>query len=168
MSRKSQTKHLKQKDIKAIRERILKENNFICPICTQPLDPADAALDHDHQTGFVRGTICKKCNSLEGVWRSRVIRLGLKETLTFEELLLNMYKYLTQEQTNYIHPSHKPKPRKLMKSSYNELKREIEHCNTFLKRPVKIPPYPKSKRLTKKLSKLFIQFELIPRFYNEK
>lgn len=168
MSRKTNSKQLKQKDVKEVREQILKENNFICPICTLPLDPKDAALDHDHQTGFVRGTICKKCNSLEGVWRSRVIRLGLKDTIPFEELLLNMYKYLTQDQTEYIHPSHMPKPRKLMKSSYNELKREIEHCNKYLKRPVKVPPYPKSKRLTKRLGELFKQFGIIPRFYNAK
>jgi len=160
-------KQLKQADIKQVREQLLKVNEFICPICTQPLLPEDAALDHCHQSGLIRNTICKKCNSLEGVWRSRMIRLGLKNTISYEQMLLNMHNYLCQPPENLLHPSHLPRPRKLMKSSYNELKREMTRCNKFLKRPMKIPDYPKSKRLTKRLKELYEQFGLIPKYYNQ-
>lgn len=159
-------KQLKQPDIKVVREKLLEKNNYICPICTQPLDKKDAALDHCHSSGLIRGTICKKCNSLEGVWRSRMIRIGLKNTISYEQMLFNMFTYLTQDPEMLLHPSHLPRPRKLMKSSYNDLKREITNCNKFLKKPIKIPDYPKSKRLTKKLKELYEQFGMIPRYYN--
>jgi hypothetical protein len=64
-----------------------------------------------------------------------------------------------------LHPSHAPKPRKLMKSSYNELKREIKKANHFLSKPLKMPDYPKSKRLTKRLKELYEQFAIYPKFY---
>jgi hypothetical protein len=71
-------KQLKQKDIKPIREMILKRNNGECPILCHPLKPEDAALDHSHeksdisetQEGQVRGVIHKFANSLEGQMRS--------------------------------------------------------------------------------------------------
>ena len=62
---------------------------------------------------------------------------------------------------------HTTKPRKLMKSSYNELKREIDKVNKYMKKPIKIPNYPKSKRLTKRLKELYEQFGIYPRYYSK-
>lgn len=63
-----------QKEVKIIREELLEKNNNICPLCENHLDSSDSALDHCHESGMIRNTICKKCNSLEGWMRSRWIR----------------------------------------------------------------------------------------------
>lgn len=167
-------KQLKQKDIKQVREELLKKNNYICPILKIPLDPKDAALDHSHQDsevsetkeGQIRSTIHKYANSLEGVMRSRYRRSGVSQWISFEEFLLNLYNYLMEYREPMLHPSHAPKPRKLKKSSYNKLVKEIKECNQYLKKPIKIPPYPKSKRLTKRLKELYEQFGIYPEYYS--
>jgi hypothetical protein len=158
---------MKHKDIKPLREQLWKEQKGICPICECEIPLEDAALDHDHQTTLIRGVLCKRCNSLEGVFRSKWKRSGLFERQDFISVLKNLACYLEQEQHPYIHPSHVPKNPKLMKRSYNKLKKEIEGANRYLKNPIKIPPYPKSKRLTKRLKELFDQFGLIPEFYTK-
>jgi len=160
-------KPLKQKDIKPLREKLWRENDYCCPICKQELELSDLALDHDHQTTFVRNTICKKCNSLEGSLRAKWKRSGLMKIIDFNDFLLSLAEYLSNDQLPYIHPMHTAKPRKLMKSSYNELKREIDNVNKYMKKPIKIPDYPKSKRLTKKLKELYDRFGIYPRYYSK-
>jgi hypothetical protein len=168
-------KQLKQKDVKQIREELLKKNDGICPILKIPLDPSDAALDHAHQDseisetveGQIRSTIHKYANSLEGTMRSRFRRSGVASYIAFEEFLLNLYEYLMEYREPLLHPSHAAKPRKLMKSSYNELCKEIKKLNSFLKKQIKCPDYPKSKRLTKKLAELYDLVKIYPRYYNK-
>ena len=52
-------KPLKQKDIKPLREKLWRLNDYTCPICKQELELSDLALDHDHDTTLIRNTICK-------------------------------------------------------------------------------------------------------------
>ena len=40
-------------------EKLKAENNGICPICNER---KAEVIDHDHETGQVRGFICSKCN----------------------------------------------------------------------------------------------------------
>jgi predicted patatin/cPLA2 family phospholipase len=91
--------------------------------------------------------------------------MGLMNIIPLDDFLYNLAMYLKAEQLPYIHPSHVQKKPKLMKSSYNKLKREIQQANKYLKKPIKIPPYPKSKRLTKKLKELYERFGIDPEFY---
>jgi len=158
---------LKQTDVKPLREKILKDNKFICPLCENPLAPCDSALDHCHSSGQIRNVICKTCNSLEGVFKSRWIRLGVAKKVPFDVFLRNLAEYLIAEPLPLLHPSCNPKPRKLMKSSYNKLKRDIDCYNKHLKKPIKMPEYPKSKRLTKRLKELFLQFGIDPMYYSK-
>ena len=165
---------LKQKDIKKIRDELVKHNDGKCPVSGLDISNGDACLDHAHQDseisetveGQVRGVLHKFANSLEGSWRARYLRSGLANEITFEELLINMYTYLMEYREPMLHPSHAQKPRKLMKSSYNELKREVNNANRYLKRKIKMPDYPKSKRLTKKLKELYEKFGIIPKYYS--
>jgi len=48
---------------KGSRERMLKEQNGECAICGQvPTTRRGLAIDHDHETGQVRGLLCHGCN----------------------------------------------------------------------------------------------------------
>jgi len=158
-------KPLKRKDIKELRKKLWEDNNHICPICKQEIKFEDTALDHDHDTTLIRNCICKKCNSIEGAFKSKWKRMGLMDAIDFKDLLYNLSLYLAAEQLPYIHPMHTTKPKKLMKRSYNKLKREIEKANKYLKKPIKVPPYPKSGRLTKKLKELYECFGIYPEYY---
>ena len=58
---------------------LLKHQNGKCGICGEPCGPGKAktaALDHDHDTGYVRGVLCINCNGIEGKIRSLVRRMG--------------------------------------------------------------------------------------------
>jgi hypothetical protein len=53
-------KQLKVSDVPKIREKLLKEQNYTCPICFQKI--TDPCLDHHHKkrikgTGLIRGVL---------------------------------------------------------------------------------------------------------------
>ncbi|MBO8190400.1 endonuclease VII domain-containing protein [Streptomyces oryzae] len=50
------------------RKALLDEQFGICPIC---LKPAPEHVDHDHETGRVRGVLCFSCNAALGQFRDR-------------------------------------------------------------------------------------------------
>ena len=160
------SKTLKNSDIANLRSKLLiKQNNF-CPICNTKIKPGDENLDHDHDTGKIRGVLCRTCNSgIEGAFRGKWVRSGLSKKISLEELLLNLYNYLSKDHFPILHPTHAPKPNKLMKRSYNSLKKEVNKCNSYLKKPIKMPDYPRSGRLTKKLKELYNKMGIYPEFY---
>ena len=166
---------LKQKDVKKIREQLLGKQDGKCAIMDLVIDPSDAALDHAHEAseytdlreGQIRGVLHKFANSLEGQMRSKYRRSGCARFISFEEFLLGLYNYLTSDGYPLLHPSNSPKPRKLMKSSYRELEREIKKINKYNKKQIKFPPYPKSGICTKKLCELFDQVKIYPKYYNK-
>jgi len=52
-------------------ERMLAEQGG-CAICRRELDGArDTVVDHDHNTGAVRGLLCRPCNTLLGMAQDR-------------------------------------------------------------------------------------------------
>jgi hypothetical protein len=48
---------------------IYEEQDGTCPICDEALKPEESAIDHNHQTGKVRGILCKTCNRGLGLLR---------------------------------------------------------------------------------------------------
>jgi len=161
-------KQLKNKDIRGHRERLLEDQNNICPLCNCEIEYGDAALDHDHDSGRIRGVLHKWCNSAEGMLKSKFKRSGVAKSINFELYLFNLYEYLIKEHHLMLHPEHAPKQPKLMKSSYNKLVREVKNCNRLRQKPERIPDYPRSKKLTKSLEKLFIKYDIDPQFYGSK
>jgi len=74
--------HRKQKKENELKRRyglsITEYNNLLlsqdnrCAICGQFLDltnPRDICIDHNHQTGVIRGILCHKCNLAIGLLR---------------------------------------------------------------------------------------------------
>ena len=105
-----------------------------------------------------------RCNALEGKIANNFKRLGLNKETDLPSLLRNLADYLERPNLPYIHPSEKPKSQKLMKSSYNKLIKELQLIN--YNKPV--PPFPKNKKLSKKLQKLYDLVELEPSFIKTK
>ena len=46
---------------------IYEEQDGTCPICDSAIQAEDSAIDHNHETGEVRGILCKKCNRALGL-----------------------------------------------------------------------------------------------------
>jgi hypothetical protein len=117
---------LKQSQIKGTREHMLASNKGICPICKRDIAPQDAALDHDHKTGYIRDTLHRDCNSLLGKIENFIarysIRLRNKEVL--QDYLSNVATYIHADYTeNPLHPSHKTAEDKQIKQYKNRMKR---------------------------------------------
>ena len=105
---------LKQKDIKEYRERLLKEQKYICPLCQTRIIKSEATLDHDHETGKVRQVLHRSCNQSEGRVLSWARRSRSKDP---KEFVRNLVKYWEAEYTgNPDHPQH-------LSESERELKR---------------------------------------------
>ena len=152
---------MKGKDLSFIREKILKLQKGFCPICKRIIK--DPCLDHEHKkrikgSGLVRGVLCRTCNVFIAKSENNCIRYGIQYS-NLPMILRNIADYLEKEQYPYIHPSEVLKPAQLQRSSYIQLMKRL------LKENRKIPPYPKSGRLTKELEKLFTKFNISPKFY---
>jgi hypothetical protein len=58
---------MKAKETTAVRNQLAKKQNNICPICKSISALGQFGhLDHCHDTGLVRATLCKTCNTNEG------------------------------------------------------------------------------------------------------
>jgi hypothetical protein len=159
---------LKQKDIKLLREKLLKEQDYICPICKEKITLAESTLDHQHKlfkdeeignngAGLCRGVICFRCNAWEGKIFNSYRRLGLhKKELDQATLLRNLADYLEQENMIYIHPTEVEKPKKLGKRIFNKLKKEYNKKYPNRKEL----EYPKSGKITKEIEKILTEFDL--------
>ena len=160
---------MKPSELKETREKLLEEQNYICPLCNTEILLEDAALDHCHSSGLVRGVLHKMCNSAEGTIRSKFRRSGVSRYTTLEEYLYNLSMYLSKDHHPILHPAAAPRPLLLKKSSYNKLKKEINIINSYRKiqkkKPFKVPEYPKSKKLTKLLAELYEIAKIYPEYY---
>ena len=163
-------RQLKAKNIREERERLLKEQNYICPLCHEIIEQGQAALDHDHDTGEIRGALHKNCNVAEGMMKSKFRRSGASKYCSFEDYLFRLSEYLTKDHHPMLHPSHEPKARKLQKRSYQELLKLVEQHNHYIQKgqkKLKMPPFPKSGKLTKKLKELYDVFKIYPKYYSK-
>ena len=147
---------LKSKDIQRIRDEILAEQNGLCYLCGKP--PIRPCLDHFHVKrikgdGKIRGVLCSSCNVFVAKVENNCVRyaIGISD---LPKILTKMVKYFQKDRYNLIHPSEAEKPKKLTKSSYKKLAKIW-----------KVPPYPKSGKLTKELEKCFEEAGIEPEFY---
>ena len=92
--------------------RLHKEQGGLCPLCRAPIDltiKGEGVLDHDHDTGRIRGVLHRSCNAAEGKISNAAARWGAKSSSYADIIpyLENLVRYLKAEPTNMIYPMHK-------------------------------------------------------------
>lgn len=157
-------KQLKHNELPELRDKLLKQQKGICPICKRIIE--DPVLDHHHMkrikgTGLIRGVLCRQCNVMLGKIENNCSRYGISQE-ELPAILTNMSRYIRRKHKPYRHPSAAEKPCKLMKSSYNELAQAIKADGRY-----KVPQYPKSGQLTKELRAWFEKLGIEPKFYSK-
>lgn len=85
---------IKLSQVAQVRTALLKKQGYVCPLCTGSMranSKKKPALDHDHETGFLRDVLCLNCNGIEG----KVFNLArrAKADLTPMEWLENLIAY---------------------------------------------------------------------------
>lgn len=104
--------------LKSIMFMLYQQQGNKCAICGKPIDfsvtghKANYAVDHDHQTGEIRGTLHKSCNSAEGKVANAIGRWGSKDTsqaaiVEFARNLLRYWDAADKRGTGMMYPDHK-------------------------------------------------------------
>ena len=162
-------KQLKGTEVKELREKILKNQGFKCAICGKTLSEDDTGISLDHQhrlnknqtlgtdgAGLIRGVLCRDCNVYEGkIWNNGTRYKQFKTVKERIEFLKRLIQYYENGTYPYIHPTEKVPEKSVSKRQYNKLKKVCETGD-------KVPEYPKSTHLTKKLKELFDKYKINP------
>lgn len=87
------------------------EQGGLCPICGEHIDltiPKEGVIDHDHDTGEIRGVLHRSCNAAEGKVANAAGRWGAK-SMDYTKIipwLENLLKYLQQPGTGFMYYMH--------------------------------------------------------------
>lgn len=92
--------------------RLCKEQGGVCPLCRKPIDlsiKGEGVIDHDHDTGRIRGLLHRSCNAAEGKISNAAARWGAKSSSYADIVpyLEALVSYLKKEPTQFIYPMHK-------------------------------------------------------------
>lgn len=135
----------------------------ICPILKQEITYDRAVFDHKHKIksekigengkGLLRGVIHNQANVIEGKIVKLYKRYGLHKFILLPELLRNIADYIENPpmKPEYVHPSERPKPKKLGKRDFNRICKY--YFQMYPKRKM-ILMYPKSGKMSKELSQM--------------
>jgi hypothetical protein len=117
-------KQLRAKDIKPLRDTLLEQQNFKCPLCCLRVD--SPALDHSHQNEknpqHIRAVLCRTCNTTLGAVYNKLQRSGLINKLQVDGAISWLYNAAIYYQQDYSkNPYH---PNRLL-----DLLKEFKNAN---------------------------------------
>ena len=103
---------LARSGMRSYAHKLLLKQEGLCPLCCKPIDmniQGEGVLDHDHDTGRIRGVLHRSCNAAEGKIANAAARWGAKSTMYTDIVayLESLVQYLKQTPTNVIYPMHK-------------------------------------------------------------
>lgn len=101
---------LKTTQVAATRAVLAEKQGNRCAVCGLPLGakaPNDPVLDHDHDTGAVRGVLHRGCNSLLGKIENNAPRYGVRNIRAFTNGVAGYLLAHATNVTGLLHPSHK-------------------------------------------------------------
>lgn len=92
--------------------RMLREQGGVCPLCNKPIDltiKGEGVIDHDHESGRIRGLLHRSCNAAEGKISNAAARWGAKSSSysAIVPYLEALVSYLKKEPSQFIYPMHK-------------------------------------------------------------
>lgn len=100
---------LKVNQLASVRVQLAQKQGNKCAVCNKGFTHRDPmVLDHDHDTGYIRGVLHKSCNGQEG--RVKVLAYRCHTGVGAYEYLIGLGKYLEQHsspQIPYLHPTHR-------------------------------------------------------------
>lgn len=103
---------LTRSQLRTVALRILKAQEGACALCGKAIDTTvkgEMVVDHDHDTGLVRGVLHRSCNAAEGKVANAAGRWGAK-SMSYSNIipwLERLIQYLKQDPHPYIYPTHK-------------------------------------------------------------
>ncbi len=99
---------IKISEIPAYRDKYIIDQKGKCWLCEIDLSKVTPCLDHDHETGFLRGVLCQNCNGIEGKIHNLARRAKRDKTkYDFVNKVLSYWNHFSACQRKEIHPTHK-------------------------------------------------------------
>lgn len=96
---------LTAKGLKEWRESRLAANGGRCALCRGPC--VSPVADHDHNTGELRDTICRSCNSGLGAVERAQVRFGIRNLAAFLHGTVTYLQKHSQPQHGLQYPTHR-------------------------------------------------------------
>lgn len=104
---------VKAADINRIKAELIKKQLGKCPVTGRDLramTSANVVVDHNHQTGVIRGALPRGINGVEGKLLALLMRWGscknMREVIEMLKGFIAYWEYHATPQTPYIHPTH--------------------------------------------------------------
>lgn len=103
---------LARSQMTAYKHKLHKEQNGTCPLCQTQIDlsiKGEGVIDHDHDTGQIRGLLHRSCNAAEGKVANGAGRWGCKSMRYCDIVpyLERLVAYLKKEPKDVLYPMHK-------------------------------------------------------------
>ncbi|QOE32092.1 endonuclease VII [Rhizobium phage Palo] len=67
---------LTAKQVPIVKQALITRQGGVCPLCNRGITVETGCMDHDHDTGRVRGILCRGCNGAEGKIKNAFMRYG--------------------------------------------------------------------------------------------
>lgn len=104
---------LKYKEIPAVRNYLLEQQNHCCGLCGDVIEEGKAVLDHDHRSGVIRRVLHRGCNSMLGKIENNMARSEI-DIFRLMKIADKVADYIQNNATDWIHPTFKtPEERKM-------------------------------------------------------